>query len=149
MKDRLITLMRSEGLSAAKLAEITQVQPSTISHIMAGRNNPRYDFIAAIMRHYPSLSARWLMLGEGEMYSSPTMPESAPVVADQPATIVETNSLHSQEESDKTEPPTTTVVENKLTDSCLPSKIKAMAQAEKIAIFNSDGTFSLYDNSDI
>lgn len=57
-------------ISAAKLAEITQVQPSTISHIMAGRNNPRYDFLAAILKHYPELNARWLLLGEGEMFDS-------------------------------------------------------------------------------
>ena len=118
MKDRLIKFMKTEGVSAAKLAETIQVQPSTISHIMAGRNNPRYDFLAAVMRHYPKLSARWLMLGEGEMYDnlSRSTPDNTP------------------EES-----------HNKLNNNELTASQEVLVYTEKIVILNSDGTFKLYN----
>ena len=59
--------MRSEGLSAVKLAEMIDVQPSAISHIISGRNKPGFDFLAALFARFPDISPRWMILGEGEM----------------------------------------------------------------------------------
>ncbi|MCL2562359.1 MAG: helix-turn-helix domain-containing protein [Rikenellaceae bacterium] len=68
MKTRLQELMAREGLTAVKVAEIAGVQPSAVSHILSGRNHPGYDFITRLLQAYPNLNARWLLLGESNMY---------------------------------------------------------------------------------
>lgn len=70
MNDRLNKLMRSENLTSAKFAEIMSVQPSSISHLLSGRNKPNYDFIARFMVMFPNVNLKWFINGEGEMYES-------------------------------------------------------------------------------
>ena len=45
MKERLQQLLQDKKLSANKLAEMLGIQPSGISHILAGRNKPSIDFV--------------------------------------------------------------------------------------------------------
>lgn len=68
MNTRLELFMRSEGLTAAKLAEILSVQPSSISHLLSGRNNPNFEFISRILRMFPELNPDWIINGQGGMY---------------------------------------------------------------------------------
>lgn len=70
MKDQLLKFMNREQLSSAKFAESIGVQPSSISHILSGRNKPGFDFIHKILTRYPALSAEWLILGKGNMMKS-------------------------------------------------------------------------------
>jgi transcriptional regulator with XRE-family HTH domain len=67
MKERLLKFLNTEQLSSARFAEIIGVQPSSVSHILSGRNNPGFDFIQKILSSYPSLNAEWLILGKGNM----------------------------------------------------------------------------------
>jgi transcriptional regulator with XRE-family HTH domain len=68
MKDRLLRFLNKEQLSSARFAEIIGVQPSSISHILSGRNKPGFDFIQKILINFPSLNADWLIMGKGNMY---------------------------------------------------------------------------------
>lgn len=70
MKDRLAQFLKSEGLTAVKFAEIMEVQPSSISHLLSGRNKPNFDFISRILLRFPSLNPDWLINGIGEIYKS-------------------------------------------------------------------------------
>lgn len=70
MKDRLVEFMRLEGLTSVKFAEIMGVQPSSISHILAGRNNPSFDFISKILSLFPALNPDWIINGAGGIYRS-------------------------------------------------------------------------------
>ena len=76
MKERILTFLQNENKSYAQFAEEIGVQPSGISHILSGRNNPSLDFIVKMLLKYPSLSADWLLFGRGAMYkfiSQPTL----------------------------------------------------------------------------
>lgn len=68
MKDRLILFMQAEQLTASRLAEIIDVQPSAISHIIAERNRPSYEFLYKLFSSFPRLNPTWFILGSGEMY---------------------------------------------------------------------------------
>ncbi len=70
MKDRLLKFLNKEQLSSARFADIIGVQPSSISHILSGRNKPGFDFIQKILTSYPSLNAEWLIMGKGNMLKS-------------------------------------------------------------------------------
>lgn len=67
MKERLLKFLNSQQLSSARFAEIIGVQPSSVSHILSGRNNPGFDFIQKILSSYAFLNAEWLILGKGNM----------------------------------------------------------------------------------
>lgn len=68
MKEQILSIIKNEGLSASKLAEITGVQPSSVSHILNGRNKPSYDFILKILENFKNINAEWLLTGNGNMY---------------------------------------------------------------------------------
>ncbi len=68
MKERLLKFINSIGLSSSRFAEEIGIQPSGVSHILSGRNNPSYDFIVKILSKFPDLNPDWLILGKGEMF---------------------------------------------------------------------------------
>ncbi len=68
MKERLMEFLKDRGISSTRLADQIGVQRSSISHIVSGRNKPSYDFIYKLLQHFPQVSARWLIMGQGPMY---------------------------------------------------------------------------------
>ena len=68
MREKLLSLMRSEGLTSSRLAELLGIQPSGISHILSGRNKPSFDFVQKILRRFPTINPDWLLLDQGPMY---------------------------------------------------------------------------------
>ena len=70
MNTRLQQFLSAENITQAQLADTLNVARAGISHILAGRNKPGYEFIAALMKHYPNLNMEWLMLGKGKMYKN-------------------------------------------------------------------------------
>jgi len=68
MKERLHEFLKTENKSSAQLAEEIGVQPSGISHILSGRNNPSLDFVLKMLEKYQFLSTDWLLFGKGSMY---------------------------------------------------------------------------------
>jgi transcriptional regulator with XRE-family HTH domain len=70
MEERLLQLLKSEGINPTKFAERIGVQRSSISHILSGRNKPSYDFIVKILEKFPNLNPDWLLRGKGLMYKN-------------------------------------------------------------------------------
>lgn len=70
MKQRLEQFLQAENISKAQFADTIRVARAGISHIMAGRNNPSYEFIVNTMKAYPDLNIEWLLTGRGKMYKS-------------------------------------------------------------------------------
>lgn len=68
MREKLLNLMKSEQLTASKLAELLDIQPSGISHILSGRNKPSFDLVQKILRRFPRVNPDWLLLDKDEMY---------------------------------------------------------------------------------
>jgi len=120
MKERILAFLQSENKSAAQFAEEIGVQPSGISHILSGRNNPSLDFVMKMLHKYSSLSEEWLLFGRGAMYkytSQPTLfdiplsegvsgeavaegtelPSDPVYSSDSPGTASETSSLRNYE----------------------------------------------------
>ena len=66
MREKLLNLMKSEQLTASKLAELLDIQPSGISHILSGRNKPSFDLVQKILRRFPRVNPDWLLLDKDE-----------------------------------------------------------------------------------
>ncbi|MBR5699515.1 MAG: helix-turn-helix transcriptional regulator [Bacteroidales bacterium] len=76
MNKRLLQFLSAENISQSQLADTLGVARAGISHILAGRNKPGYDFIESLMLHYPDLNIEWLITGKGRMYNGPRADES-------------------------------------------------------------------------
>jgi transcriptional regulator with XRE-family HTH domain len=68
MKDRIIKLMESEGLSPAQFAETVGIQRSAVSHLVTGRNKPSLEVVQKILNAFRLINSDWLILGVGAMY---------------------------------------------------------------------------------
>ena len=55
MREKLLDLMKNEGLKPSQLAELLEINPAGISHILAGRNKPGFDLLQKILRRFPRI----------------------------------------------------------------------------------------------
>lgn len=75
MNQRLQQFLAAENINQAQFADTIEVARASVSHVLAGRNNPGYDFLKSIALHYPRLNLDWLMTGSGRMYKDSNVPE--------------------------------------------------------------------------
>ena len=88
MNQRLQQFLSAENISQAQFADTIEVARASVSHVLAGRNKPGYDFIRSISDHYPKLNLEWLISGKGKMYKQDALPEvSNPVPKTQSETF--------------------------------------------------------------
>lgn len=135
MKERLQKFMKGKGYSANAFAEEINVQPSSVSHVLSGRNNPSYDFITKILLRFKELNADWLLTGRGEMYKSVyqtnIFQQNPPLKKEDPIKEADISNL-----SQSTPKPGITDSEN---NSDFNENV------EKIVIFYRNGTFKSYN----
>ena len=118
--ERLRKIMEHYQLTSSAFADRIQVQRSSISHLLSGRNKPSLDFVMKVVKTFDQVELYWLLNGKGEF---PNQKESSTpdqdTTAQQPAT-----------------PPS------------LPAeigKIESRSGAiDRIVIFFKDGTFKEY-----
>lgn len=79
MNDRLQQFLAAENINQAQFADSIGVARASVSHILAGRNKPGYDFLLNMMRRYPELNIEWLLSGSGKMYKSRQNNDRKPV----------------------------------------------------------------------
>jgi transcriptional regulator with XRE-family HTH domain len=75
MNTRLKQFLAAENITQAHFADTINVVRASVSHVLSGRNNPSFDFVKAMMIHYPDLNIEWLMFGKGKMYKEKTAAE--------------------------------------------------------------------------
>ena len=68
---RLKEVIEYYSLSASAFAELINVQRSSISHVLSGRNKPSLDFITKLNIALPDVNLYWLLNGSGEMTLNP------------------------------------------------------------------------------
>ncbi len=123
MISRLQQLLQAEGINKSEFAETIGIAPATVTHLLSGRNNPSYEIICAISRHYPRISLDWLINGTGKMYRDSVIPDTEHVSG---------GLFDSQTESNTSDSVTkTTELKRVVTEK----------RISKILIFFSDGTF--------
>ena len=68
MNRRLLQFLQAENLTQTQFADTLSVARGSVSHILAGRNKPGYDFLESLLLHFPRLNLEWLLTGKGRMY---------------------------------------------------------------------------------
>lgn len=71
LNKRVVILMEQFCASKSVFAQQLGIGLPTIAHISSGRNKPGVDILQKILLTYPTINATWLMLGIGEMITTP------------------------------------------------------------------------------
>ena len=85
---RLKIILNYYELSASTLADKIEVQRSSISHILSGRNKPSLEFVMKILKMFPEVELYWLLNGTGSFPKStrtsnaptPSLAKNEPIV---------------------------------------------------------------------
>jgi transcriptional regulator with XRE-family HTH domain len=121
---RLQKILDYYSISATSFSDEIEVNRSTISHLLSGRNKPSLDFVMKVIQHYPEVELYWLLNGKGN-FPSEKKSTKAPS---------ETSS-----ETQKS-PETLKTIAN------TPKKEVEDADIDRIVIFYKDGSFKSFKN---
>ncbi|MEN8121129.1 MAG: helix-turn-helix transcriptional regulator [Bacteroidota bacterium] len=132
IKDRIFKLLNEENLSSSKFADIIDVQRSSISHIISGRNKPSLDFIQKVLLNFPQINPDWLVIGKGEMYIKAQQKE---LTFDTPFTKDDTQNEKLSPLKEETKTISSINIEN------VNENLPKVRNIEKLIIFYDDGTF--------
>lgn len=85
LNERIAKVLEYSGFTSSEFADAVDVQRSSVSHVMSGRNKPSLEFISKLKAKFPELSWDWLINEQGEMLS-PQTPEapSAEIIENKP-----------------------------------------------------------------
>ncbi len=150
MNTRLQQFIAAENISQAQLADTLQVARAGISHILAGRNKPSYDFLTSLMQRFPQLNIEWLMFGKGKMYKNEA-PAQEREKQNEPSLLFNDYDLFEEHaaptpEADNTLPEPQVEIKNKISNEIesLGNALQLSAKqrnVKKIIILFDDGTF--------
>jgi len=142
MNQRLQQFITAENISQSQFADKIGVARASISHILAGRNRPGFDFIESMAKNFPALNIEWLITGKGKMYKS----DKADIVPER----VETDLFSSMDQEENkmiftAEPQVQKPIEpeQRKTESVLTGSTPYCADKgiSKVIIFFNDGTY--------
>lgn len=99
MKDRIAHIIRAKNLTAAEFAMQLGIQPSNISHLLAGRNNPSLDFVKKLKETFPEYNLEWIIFGKGPVtVSEPFMEPAATIKESESQPQEKTKELNLEQE---------------------------------------------------
>ena len=76
---RLSQILNHTGMNAAAFADKIGIQPSSISHLLSGRNKPSLDFILKILESFPEFNLYWILTGKGNLlFENDTITAASP-----------------------------------------------------------------------
>ncbi len=143
MKERILEFLKEENKTAFQFAVEIGVQPSSVSHILSGRNNPSLDFVMKMLSKYGDLSPEWLLFGKGDMYKENKIYDlfSVENYASEKIAMDEKKNINN-EKNEKAE----VINESKKVDnsSSHPCIKEIKKPARRIIIFYDDNTFDEY-----
>lgn len=141
IKDRIAHIIRAKNLTAAEFALRLGIQPSNVSHILAGRNNPSLEFVKKLKETFPEYNLDWIVFGKGPMtvsepFVEPRVAEITPVATDSgvedDSTDLENTLFASENESEPIGEPVS-----------VPIPIMSQADLKRIILVYADNTFEV------
>jgi transcriptional regulator with XRE-family HTH domain len=139
---RLEIILDYYNLSASAFADKINVQRSSLSHLLSGRNKPSLDFIIKVIEVFPEVDLYWILNGKG------TFPKSEKNFSiqstKQEVTSDETNTpdLFSTDQTNSKQP----FINNEIGKKTISLSNNDVKTIERIVIFYTDGSFKNYQS---
>ena len=142
---RLEIILDYYNLSASAFADKINVQRSSLSHLLSGRNKPSLDFITKVIEVFPEVDLYWILNGKGTFPKSDntsTLPNEVKNIQVENSTSeisISEPDLFSTIEKSNSQPTT-----EKRINEVYNSDISSFEEIERIVIFFKNGTFKNY-----
>ena len=62
---RLQKILDFYAITATAFSDLIDVNRSTISHLLSGRNKPSLEFVLKVLEAFPDVELYWLLNGQG------------------------------------------------------------------------------------
>lgn len=145
---RLQIILDYYGLSASSFADRIDVQRSSISHLLSGRNKPSLDFILKVIEVFPEVDLYWILNGKGSFPKSDKKNEEkkdTPILENNKIEEKNKSLLESDLFSSIDTPENNNVIENNFeTVSNIQNLNHVQDDVDYIVVFYTNGTFKKY-----
>ena len=139
IKDGIAHIIRAKNLTATQFAEMMQIQPSNVSHLLSGRNKPSLDFLIKLKDVFPEYSFDWIILGKKPI-----------TLSERPQSVKE--ELHNSDQFPIVETSSnlgdifsvTEKSEQDAINTITETKIEQSKQVKQIVYIYDDNTFEIY-----
>jgi transcriptional regulator with XRE-family HTH domain len=146
LNKKIEQIIIDKGISPSSFADALEIQRSSVSHILSGRNKPSLDIIQRILRIFPDIDRDWLLFDNDiPQQNTPQINRQQPIIQ-----RVTNQNLFEQKprESNKSfqaeqmpvQPPVNVMPKRKIERPTIPPS-NTNKQIERIMIFYTDGTF--------
>jgi transcriptional regulator with XRE-family HTH domain len=144
MVDRIKKLMELKKMSPTQFADEIEVQRSSLSHVLSGRNKPSLDFMLKIKNAFPDINLDWLLLDEGSIYNKKNEKWEIDQISPEKQQQVELtfSTENEQEEITGNEKEN---IGNPEQGTRLPGKIRNGKQPVRVIMFYSDNSFETFE----
>lgn len=140
---RLQILLDYYVLSASAFADKIDVQRSSISHLLSGRNKPSLDFILKVVEVFPDVDMYWFLNGTGTFPKSEK--KESPIQENFKKEEKNTSNLQSDLFTPIDAPEKNRLIENNFQNVSNMQNLNTLDDAiDYIVIFYKDGTFKKY-----
>ncbi|MCL9770978.1 helix-turn-helix domain-containing protein [Flavobacterium sp. HXWNR69] len=143
---RLENILEYYNLSASAFADRINIQRSSMSHLLSGRNKPSLDFIIKVVTVFPEVDLYWLLNGKGVFPKSDVANPSEQksenfniIKSSEHAPTLEPDLFSTVDNINKTIP-----VEEKDGSYGLDQNLIADEEIDRIVIFFKNGSFKSY-----
>ena len=156
-KDIIENILEVYNINAAEFSEKIDVQRSSISHILSGRNNPSLDFLLRVKEKFPELRWEYLMLKKLPMYEfedkivksekkkkADELPSLFPDISDEDIEKEEIDDFK-EVKSEEKETSQGQESENSIIIEETEKRLKNKNQITKVIWFYDDGTFESFE----
>ncbi len=68
MNNRIAEIIKMENLTNSQFAQLVGIQPSAVTHLLSGRNEPSIQVTKKILDTFRGINPEWFLFGVGDMY---------------------------------------------------------------------------------
>jgi len=145
---RLQIILDYYGLSASAFADRIDVQRSSISHLLSGRNKPSLDFILKVIEIFPEVDLYWILNGKGNFPKTERKIEEkkdTPILENSKTEEKIKSNLETDLFTQMNEPENNRLIENNFQNiSNIQNLNTTEDDVDYIVIFYKNGTFKKY-----
>jgi transcriptional regulator with XRE-family HTH domain len=142
---RLEIILDYYNLTASSFADKINVQRSSLSHLLSGRNKPSLDFIIKVIDVFPEVDLYWILNGKGVFpkAENTSIPLEVLEKRNQSIPLIESSLPEPDLFSTVTNANTPIYIEKNTVES-IKTENNSSEEIERIVVFFKNGTFKNY-----
>jgi transcriptional regulator with XRE-family HTH domain len=142
---RLEIILDYYNLTASSFADKINVQRSSLSHLLSGRNKPSLDFIIKVIDVFPEVDLYWILNGKGVFpkAENTSIPLEASEKRNQSIPLIESSLPEPDLFSTIVNANTPIYIEKNSVES-IKTENNSSEEIERIVVFFKNGTFKNY-----